>query len=304
MNEIPQISRLKRVRLKILQVHSMDKLKALIENHLADWCGVDSVSVQEKIRAKKGIFQCSLPGLSPHLLIFKKARGFSLEEKKFLRQIGQTISMNLKRIHTYNQLQLLKKQWKSTFNAIEKPICLTDGDFNILSTNQSFLKQTGRSKAELYKKNCFLMFFGMSLDREETARLFKSKILKSLPQKNCVFEIHLQSFVKEKKDGAIRLVIFTDMTKKIKMEKELAHLQDSAQMGIIASSIAHELNNPLAGMQALLELAQAEKDGSGEIGEMLLAVRRCQNIIFQLLKSRSIPDLLQISKDKSLEITP
>lgn len=305
MSEFHQMRRLRKARLKIFQVHSLDQLQSLMKKELAGLCGVDCISIREKnsLSKKKGrfFFQCSLKNMPSHSVFFEKKITFSLEDKKFLKQVGQAIHVSLKHIKTYNQLQILKKQWESTFNAIKKPICLTDKDFNILSTNNSFCKQVEKLKSNLYRKNCFLAFFGSSLTEEENKVLLKFKILKSCLHNGKIFEIHSQSFLKEKGEGAIHLVIFTDMTKKIEMEKKIAHLQESAQMGIIASSIAHELANPLSGIQALLQLSQMKNEHQEKINEMLSAVRRCQQIIFQLLKSDSVLDLLKISKDKSLE---
>ena len=308
MASLQQLKKINTAKLKIFQIYSEDHLQEFMKGELAHLCGVDSILIQKRnsLAKKKGryFFQCPMKRFSSHSVFFIKKEPFSSEEKKYLKSIGQDFCAGLKRIQMDNQLHLLKQQWKSAFNAIDKPICLTDGDYNILSTNHSFLKNMGKSKSDVYKKNCFLLFFGEPLSPKESQSICRSRFLKSMPGKNKVFEIHCQYVFKEKKEGALHLLIFTDMTKKIEIEKKIARLKESAEMGIVASSIAHELTNPLSGIQALLELSLGEKKAPVE--EMLLAVRRCQKIVFQLLKSDSMPDLLKMSKtseDKSLEIS-
>ena len=125
--------------------------------------------------------------------------------------------------------------------------------------------------------------------------------------------MYCQSFSKQETEETLRLIIFTDMTEKIKMEHQINRLAGSAEMGIITSSIAHELNNPLSGMQSLLQIAKGEQHqtqnkGTSELtaftDDMLQAVYRCQQIVKQLLNLDSVQDLSKISKlkkDKSLE---
>ena len=302
----PMIQKFTEAKIKVFQARTLEDLKTFIEGEMADLCGVDAVLIRKKNEfvKKKGsyYFQHSLddPACA---LFFKRKTPISSEEKKHLRGMSRVVSAGLIRVQKYRELQLLKKQWKSAFNAIEKPICLTDGDFNILSTNESFVKKMGRPKSDLYKKNCFLIFFGAPLNSEESRALPHTRILKKRPSENKIFEVHSQCVSKEKKNCGLRLVILADMTEKIEMEKKIAHLQESAEMGIVASSIAHELSNPLSGIGALLELIPKEENAAAA-EEMLLAVRRCQKIVFQLLKSDSMPDLLRRkapAADKSLE---
>ena len=286
MDDLIVLQKLKKVKLHIFQIHSFEKMSSFISEKLAELCEVDRASIQKNQKTKrKGVTAVSLSSLPSYSLCFFKT-SFSKTEKKFLKHIGAAINENLKKIEKQNQLQILKEQWKSAFNAIAKPICLTDKNFNILSTNEAFLEKTKQSKFYLHGKNCFSVFFGSELETFEIKYLLNSKMLKSMPDNSSVFEIHCQTFFQEPKEEALRLIILTDRTKQIEMEKKISQLADSAEMGIIAGSIAHELNNPLSGIQALLQL-ESDSKFKNQVDEMMEALNRCQNIIQQLLKSVS-----------------
>ena len=285
-------------------------MEAFITNVLPKLCCIDSASIQ-KIQnpPEKGNYSIPLEAVPEYCLCFSKNSPYNKGEKKNLRSIAQSIDSNLKKIETWERLQSLKEEWKAAFNAIPQPICLTDQDFNILSTNQAFLKHTHQEKKNIHRKNCFSVFFGKILSTQEEKSILKSSILKSKPQTNMIFEIRCQT-LKHTCRGAVRIIIFTDRTEKIQMEKKISLLEDSAEMGIITSSIAHELNNPLGGIQALLQLSQEDlpRVPAGglcrlqikkQINEMLKAVQTCRQIVYQLLKHHSSPNLKFLKSAKT-----
>ena len=83
------------------------------------------------------------------------------------------------------------------------------------------------------------------------------------------------------------MLLFKDITEQRKMENQLLETSKMAELGIIGSSIAHELNNPIAGMTSFLQLIKMDlspKDDCWEdISEMELAAKRCKEIIENLL---------------------
>ena len=301
--EILFMKKLRQARLRVFQAQSLKELKDLIQHILPEICQVESLSLSKRPFLKKNGYRFSVPlsSITPYFISFRKHSVYSANEKKFLRKIAHSIDLALKRMETYSQLQLLKNQWKAAFNAIKKPICLTDHQFHILTSNAVFLEQVQQTKSQVFRKNCFSVFFGLPLNPVECQSLKKSKILKSTKDSS-IFEIYSQSFLREKKGSTVHFVMFTDMSRKIEMEKKISNLKESAELGIITGSIAHDLNNPLAGIQTLLEISS---NGDPQVSEMLSAVHRCQSIVKKLLNVHSPQELLSISqipKDKSLEL--
>lgn len=318
--EVEWMRRSRQVRFEIFKIQSIPQLQEFIRESLPTLCGVNSISIQNKIISKKSSkksfkmnykYQYPLKDQKDVCIIFKKSSPFETKERSFLRQIAQAIESILGKIDRAHKLQVFKRQWKSTFDAIQKPICVTDGDFNILSSNKSFLMKVKKEKLSIFRKNCFETFFNMPLTEKEEQDLLRKNIIKLSNKEKLIYEVGCQSFVKTENAGSseIRLILFTDRTQKIEMEKKMEAMRESEEMGIITSSIAHDLSNPLSGIQVLLDLSLAEENKAQvdeRIKEMLSAVKSCQQIIEQLLRPDSIQDLFQFSieeKDKSLDST-
>ena len=88
----------------------------------------------------------------------------------------------------------------------------------------------------------------------------------------------------EKENGAVSLFLFVN-SESLKEEKNIDKTIksiSSQELGIISSSIAHELNNPLAGILAaiaLLELDDWENDELAAINDMKVSAKRCKNLV-------------------------
>lgn len=293
------LKKLNQIRKQMFSISSIEEFYQFLKKDLAVTCEVRLISVGSQVKSsvKKGVLCFPLMESQAYFIRFYKETSFDSREKNFLTQVAQTLRCVLKRIEKYNQHKLLKDQWKNTLNAIQKPLCLTDHDFRILSSNNAFLKKVSLTKNQILKKNCFHVFFNVPLSLIEMKKLKKSKILK--PHEGSIFEIHSQKLFKEKKTQTVRLVVFLDVSKKFEMEEEISNLKESAELGIIASSIAHDLNNPLAGIFALLQICQKSFPDSS-IEEMMSAVQRCQSLVLRLLKPKFDP-CFENQKDKSLE---
>jgi signal transduction histidine kinase len=71
------------------------------------------------------------------------------------------------------------------------------------------------------------------------------------------------------------------------MERQIIHSAKMAELGTIGSSIAHEINNPLAGLLSFIQLIKMDLTGKEDfyedIIEMESGARRCKSIVQNLL---------------------
>jgi signal transduction histidine kinase len=68
----------------------------------------------------------------------------------------------------------------------------------------------------------------------------------------------------------------------------LAHVDQLASLGQLAAGLAHEIKNPLAGIQGALEVLRDDSDDAETVriyGEMLAELRRVNAILYRLLES-------------------
>jgi two-component system nitrogen regulation sensor histidine kinase GlnL len=102
-------------------------------------------------------------------------------------------------------------------------------------------------------------------------------------------------------DGSIRgaVCVLEDRSHVLALENEIRHLDTLAALGRFASGLAHEIRNPMGGIQAGVEYLDQSGEFSGETREHLAViqgeVRRVDSIL---------TDLLQVARPRELVATP
>lgn len=214
---------------------------------------------------------------------------FNEQEIDLLHQIADAVALGVDRLAKLEQAEVLKQQWQTTFDSISEPLCLTDSQFRIVRTNRTFATSVGKEFRDLMGKNCFEVFFDLSSAEEFFAlgRTFKVRRNRWDGHNSRSFDVTVQPLKFESVDGEVVLVFFRDITSRLQMERQLVESSKMAELGLIGSSIAHELNNPLGGMLSFIQLIRMDLKGDepyhGDILEMERAAVRCRDIVQNLL---------------------
>jgi PAS domain S-box-containing protein len=216
----------------------------------------------------------------------KKPNKFAAGEKQFLREITDTASMALERLGKLDEAETLKQQWEATFDSIPHPLCITSEAHVILRTNRAFSQVLGKPFRELLGKNALQVFFPdqkpATLAPNSSLRLSKGD---GLMKKE--YEVICQTLGFELEGQNARLILFRDITEQLKIERRILESSKLAEIGTIASSIAHELNNPLGGMLSFLQLIRMDLEKTNPLYQDITAMEegtlRCRDIIQNLL---------------------
>jgi signal transduction histidine kinase/ActR/RegA family two-component response regulator len=91
---------------------------------------------------------------------------------------------------------------------------------------------------------------------------------------------------KESGEPAGRVWIGRDVTKLRRVEKSLAQAERLSTLGEVVAGVAHELNNPLAGVMGYAELLRNGECNPGQLRDMeriVESAQRCQKIVLKLL---------------------
>ena len=221
-------------------------------------------------------------------LIFFSSQKFSQCKKKFLKKIAFFTASALYFIENKKKMETIKHQWGGTFDSFSQAFCITDKNFKIIQTNQSFQKISNQTKPDLFAKSLFEVFpipikISKS-DEQEGSWLVKEK----KEEKNLCLEISFKPlFLKKEKIQAL-LFLIKDVTKEMEIEERLSAQAKERELGLIKGSIAHELNNPIAGVKALLDIIEKQISPNktlvkDSLKEMQKAINICQQIVNQLL---------------------
>lgn len=232
-------------------------------------------------------FSLKQTGLEGKILFGRaKPSRFTAGEKQFLHEITDTTSLALERLGKLDEAETLKQQWEATFDSISHPLCIASETNTILRTNRAFSHVTGFAFRDLLGKDPLQVFFPDQpkpvLAPNSLVRMSKGE---GLAKKE--YEIVSQSLGFELEGKNAKLLLFRDVTEQRKLERRILESSKLAEIGTIASSIAHELNNPLGGMLSFLQLIRMDLDKKDPIYPDIISmeegVLRCRDIIQNLL---------------------
>lgn len=201
---------------------------------------------------------------------------FSKEEKDLLSKVTEAVSLSMMRIQRLNDSEHLKTQWESTFNAFKEPLIMVNSNYDVLQGNLT--QKTGGAN------KCYQLIFGREAPCEG-CHLSEKFLVQD--DKFQFFEVHSQ---KINFDGLVENTfanIYTNVTEKLLFEQKLLESARHADLGLISSSIAHEINNPLAGMLTFAQLIRMSLKNDhplfADIAEIEFQLKKCRDIIQNLL---------------------
>ena len=224
------------------------------------------------------------PGLPAYILYQKQGR-FKSSEKKLLRQISEAVALTINKILVRQKTEMLKKQWENTFQSIIYPIAIIDENFNLLQFNKQM--------PSTHQDKCFQVLFHRNSPCENCQM---KKTNKNFRVSN--FNKHIEVLSRKFSDTPLSYVnVYKDITKEALLEKQILEKAKISELGIIGSSIAHELNNPLSGIIALLQIMKDEVSKNSkhknDILQMQEAAESCRKIINNLLNFSRMSPLTQ-----------
>lgn len=232
---------------------------------------------------------------------------FSPDEDDFLLQVGDAVGLAIDRITTLDATEALKKEWDSTFDSVTAPVSLVDEDFNLVRANRAFSDKTQSPLDSLQGQKCYQALFNLKQPCKNCT-LGKSFNLGEMKTKdgdhvNFTVSSHLVPIESGSKTYAM---LYRDVSEEHRIQRQILESSKMAEIGTIGSSIAHEINNPLGGMIAFLQILRSELDPDDklkkDIVDMEEAALRCKKIVENLLAftRQSAPSEIKPTRFKDL----
>ena len=228
-------------------------------------------------------------------LSFYSSKKITQRKKSFLNKISSFIASTLYSIENKEKISHIKGQWISAFDSFLQAFCITDKNFNIIRCNQAFQKLFQTNK-KCRQKNLFKIFPFLIKKPEILEKEGSFLIQGEKNSQEIYWEVSFQTLYLKKENSKTFLFLIKDITEEMKIESLLSNQAKEQELGLIKGSLAHELNNPIAGIKALLgviEKAVPQKDGSTResLKDMQKAMDTCHQVVQNLLSaSKQKPD--------------
>jgi signal transduction histidine kinase len=206
------------------------------------------------------------------LIASHERHGFHTDHINTVRQLQPPLAVSLERVSTLGALKHLQQQWEATFHAIHHPLFILDEDLSLARTNAA----ADQLLHDLPDVDPLIRSFSTVGD-----------VLKIRGREFQVLRTHFQH-----RNRQLILLQLREVTEEKDLHQRLLHSEKLATIGVLSEKVAHELNNPLAGIMALSQLLQPEFDEpiKGDLVEVERACRRCKHTIENLVQfSRASP---------------
>jgi PAS domain S-box-containing protein len=172
--------------------------------------------------------------------------------------------------------------WETLFNAIEDGICVQSLDSRIVCANSAFAGIIGAPLDQIIGRACAEVFGCAS----ETGAIPQFCARVAIDEVGCVAyeEIRgkqpgqrLRSRVSPVRDDSGKIVAYLmvvrDITETVAHEREINRRQQAARFGELAASLAHEIKNPLAGIQGAVDILIRRRSPNDPERKLLEGVR-------------------------------
>ncbi|MBM4307458.1 MAG: PAS domain S-box protein [Deltaproteobacteria bacterium] len=161
-----------------------------------------------------------------------------------------------------------KRNLEAIFDGIGDQLSIQSPDFEVLRVNKAVIERHSTTFQDLIGKKCYEAYYQKTSPCEGCPLLVTvetkqpaSAILK-FPEAERVQQIFSYP-VSDEKDNFLYLIEYVkDITEEQKLQEQLIQSEKLAGIGILASGVAHEINNPLSGIIGMAEIALEEEDPS------------------------------------------
>ncbi len=191
-----------------------------------------------------------------------------------------------------NALTMSNNKLEAIFNGMASPVCLTDIDFTIQEANMAAVALFGNNRNDIIGTKCYRTFFGrnrpcsfcQALECLHTGAVQETE--STVSEK--IYSFQYQNVKVPENSKSVFIEIINDITEQKHLQEELVRTEKMAGIGTLAAGIAHELNNPLAGITGTAEIMLSEVEQDSPHREYLEDILSYSRTAADVIKELSI----------------
>jgi len=214
--------------------------------------------------------------------------------------------------HSVQQIEGHKDYLEKVINSIDDEIVVVDRGFRIVTANHAYIAGTGQARDRLLGRSCQSDGEDLLCESDMCQRCPARTTFRTGSVEKCLHRsrtsdgrerfVEIHSYPLTADDGQVfqAIEVRRDITERRALEANLCHSDRLVSMGLLASGISHEINNPLASILASSEgLARrlARKESAGDQKDEILEY--LQLISKEAMRAKAITERLLILSRKS-----
>ena len=159
-----------------------------------------------------------------------------------------------------------KRNLEAIFDGIRDQLSIQAPDYRILRVNRAVVEHYQTTFEKLLNQKCYEAYFQRSQPCEKcpVSVTIETKQPATSIMKSSKDNTTLQIFsypILDEKGNLLSVIEYTkDITEEQRLQEQLIQSEKLAGIGILASGVAHEINNPLSGIIGMAEIALEEED--------------------------------------------
>jgi PAS domain S-box-containing protein len=201
-----------------------------------------------------------------------------------------------------------KRNLEAIFDGIRDQLSIQSPNYEILRVNKAVIEKCQITYKELFNRKCYEAYYQRSLPCEKcpVAVTIETKHPASSIMKISEGNITLRIFsypVFDERENLISVIEYVkDITEEERLQEQLIQSEKLAGIGILASGVAHEINNPLSGIIGMAEVALEDEDVSKN-RDYLMDILNCAQRIGEIVKGlRSYSRAAKIEEQDLVDI--
>jgi signal transduction histidine kinase len=182
-----------------------------------------------------------------------------------------------------------KRNLEAIFDSIRDQLSIRAPDYQIQRVNRAVIEKYHTTFEELIGRKCYEAYYQRDLPCEKcpVTVTLETKQPASVVQKNPTIDstLHIFSYpILDDKGDLLSVIEYSrDVTEEQRLHEQLIQSEKLAGIGILASGVAHEINNPLTGIIGMAEASLEEEDIS-TIKSYLTDILNCGQRISEIVK--------------------